>query len=108
MDSPISSILAEIPLQKLKKMYYLNFINNKHIRYINRYYDYIFIVIYDYAYSTAEQIKNDHNKMHKNMNYTLKNEESQTLYYLDLKLQRQKITIGIYHKHTQTGISIHT
>lgn len=86
----------------------MNFINNKHIKYINRYADDIFSVIYDSAYSTAEQIKNDHNKMHKNMKYTLKNEESQTLYYLELKLQRQKITIGIHHNHTQTGISIHT
>jgi hypothetical protein len=50
----------------------------------------------------------DRNKIHKSMKYTLEKEENQTLNYLDLKPQRQKekITVGVYHKPTQTDITI--
>jgi hypothetical protein len=98
MGSPISSMLAEIFLQHLQEAHYPNFIKNRHIKYINQYVDDIFI-IYDSPHATAEQIMDDHNKMHKNKKYTLEKEANQTLNYLDLKLhkQRGKITIGIHH-----------
>jgi hypothetical protein len=49
----------------------------------------LLVIVYDSAYLIAEQIMDDHNKMHKSMTYTLQKEENKTLNYLDLKLQRQ-------------------
>jgi hypothetical protein len=46
--------------------------------------DYVFI-IYDSACCTAEQIMDDHNKMHKNIKYILEKGDDQTLNYLDKK-----------------------
>jgi hypothetical protein len=51
----------------------------------------------------------NHNGIHTNLKYAMEKEQNYTLNYLEVKLHRRgrKIHIGIYHKPTQTDITIH-
>jgi hypothetical protein len=68
MGSPVSCILAEIFLQNLEAKFYPEMIFTRHIQYIVRYVDDVFI-IYDETQTTAQDILRDHNRIHPSMKY---------------------------------------
>jgi hypothetical protein len=87
--------------------FYPELIQRRHIQYITRYDDDVFI-IYDGANTTVEDIFNDHNSMHHNMRCNIEIEHDDCISFLDLNLPRNsiEIIIGIHRKPTYTDLVI--
>jgi hypothetical protein len=83
MGSTVSSILAEIFLQELEKKCYPNLIKTRHIKYISRYVDNVFI-IYDEAGATAQEILQDHKNTHPRIKYNMEVEINEHMFFLTL------------------------
>jgi hypothetical protein len=76
-----------------------------YIKDIGRYIDDIII----YVFTTAKQILIDHDNLYKNMKYALEVECDNKINVLDLTQYRKdnNIDLGIFHKPTQTDMTIH-
>jgi hypothetical protein len=96
MGSSISYILAEIFLQNLEAKFYPEMICTRHIQYIFRHVDDIFI-IYNETQTTAHDILMDHNRMHPSMKYNVEIEQDGMISFLDLKIHRHanETSVGI-------------
>jgi hypothetical protein len=94
-------------LQNLEAKFYPETICTRHIHYIVRYVDDIFIV-YDETQTTAQDILMAHNRMHPSMKYNVEIEQDGMISFLDLKIHRHgnEISIGTYRKPTFTDVII--
>jgi hypothetical protein len=107
MGYPVSCTLAEIFLQNLEAKFYPEMICTRHILYIVRYVDDIFI-IYDETQTTAQDVLRDHNRMHPSMKYNVEIEQEDMISFLDLKIHRHanETSTVIYHKPTFIDVII--
>jgi phage pi2 protein 07 len=97
MVSPLSIILGEIFLQYLEAKLYPETICTRHIQYIVRYFDDVFI-IYNETETTAQDILMDHNRMHPSMKYNLEIERGGIInYYIDKPVKFVLVFIASLH-----------
>jgi hypothetical protein len=104
VGSPISSILAEVFLQEIESKYYPDMLKNRHIAYLARYVNDIFIT-FDATYTSAERILHEHHA--PAIKYKLEIENNQLIIFLDLSIHMTMngISLGIYRKpRTQTRL----
>jgi hypothetical protein len=107
MESPLSGTFAEVFLQELEQTRLKHLLEGKRIIYYNRYVDDIFI-IYDQSKITSQNILQQFNAQHRDLQFTLNEEVNNQIEYLDLKLTNKegKLEIGMYRKPTTTDVTI--
>jgi hypothetical protein len=114
LGAPTSSILSEIYLQHLEHNNIINILSKFHIINYNRYVDDIFI-LYDKNTTNIQDVINEFNKLHKNLQFTIEKENNKKLNFLDISITRKDkelefniyIYIYIYRKPTTTSTVIH-
>ncbi|PNF32319.1 hypothetical protein B7P43_G14024 [Cryptotermes secundus] len=99
--------MAEVFLQHFEQREVKHLLEDKHIIYYNRYVDDI-ILIYNQLKVTPQFILDQFNKQNKNLHFTLNEEESNQITYLDLQLTNNhgQIRMEIYRKPTSTDTTI--
>ena len=107
MGSPISGAIAEIMLQHIENQHIKHLIETGNIIYYTRYVDDIFIV-YDSTKTTTEEIQSYADHIHKNLKFTITQENNKQINFLDILITRreQKLDINIYRKRTTTDTTI--
>jgi hypothetical protein len=94
-------------LQNLEAKFYPEMTCTRHIQYIVRYVDDVFI-IYDETQTTAQDILRDHNRLNPSTKYNVEIEQDSMISFLDLKIHRHtnETSIGIYRKPTFTDVIV--
>jgi hypothetical protein len=110
MGSPLSSILAEIFLNHVENKYLWsenNRLKNKIVFY-HRYVDDT-IVLFDGTKRQLKMLGSFLNNLHKNLKFTLEEENNKSLNFLDLTISRtaDKLQFKIYRKPTTSSQTIH-
>ena len=107
MGSPISSIIAEIFLQRYENMFMKHLFEYKNIIYYSRYVDDIFIM-YDNTITDPDNLTNSMNNIHKDIIFKPTPSTNNQINFLDLLIIRNEssIKIDIYGKPTTTDTTI--
>jgi hypothetical protein len=107
MGSPLSGLMAEIFLQDIEQKKIKPLLEDNIIAYYNRYVDDLFI-IYNPLLISPQDLLQQFNKQHKNLQFTLNEEINNQITYLDLNLTNKNgnIIMEIYRKPTFSDITI--
>jgi hypothetical protein len=108
MGAPTSSILSEIFLQYIERINIVNILSKFHIENYNRYVDDI-LIIYNKTKTNIQEVLEEFNKIHHNLQFTLELENNYTINFLDVSILRkdEKLEFNIYRKPTITSRVIH-
>ena len=108
MGSPLSGTLAELYLQNIEQKYIKQWLDSEEIYYYRRYVDDIIILINTQKIQ-EEQLLNKINSINNNLTFSMTQEESNKINFLDLTLIRHNsiIVINIHRKETSTDTVIH-
>jgi hypothetical protein len=108
MDSPIAALVAEILLQYYETQNIKLAIENKHIVFYTRYFDFI-LTIYDHTKITSEQILSYTNSLHTNLQFQPTHEINNTINFFILHIygNTQELDTDVYRKPTCTDTTIH-
>jgi hypothetical protein len=103
MGAPTSAILSEIYLQYVEHNI-LNILSKYHKDSYSRYVDDI-LIIYNKMKTNIEEVLGEFNKIHKNLQFTVEQENSNTRNYLDISTLRKndKLEYNIYRKPIMTS-----
>jgi hypothetical protein len=89
MGSPISGTIAELMLQHIENQHIKHLIETGNITYYTRYVDDMFIV-YNNTKTTIEEIQSYTDRIHKNLKFTITQENSKQIFWTSLSLDRNK------------------
>jgi hypothetical protein len=110
IGSTTSGIFSEIFLQEMEVKHFHHLKSNHNISIITRYVDDM-LIIYNHNKHTEEQIAQDLETIHKNIEFTYETETYNSINYLDLTLKNNfrtnSIDIKIYRKPSSNTIVIH-
>jgi organic radical activating enzyme len=85
----ISGTIAELMLQHIENQHIKHLIETGNITYYARYVDDIFIV-YDSTKTTIEEIQSYADHIHKNLKFTITQENNKQINFLDILITRQE------------------
>ena len=104
----VSSVIAEICLQFIEKIFVRHWIENVEIFNCKRYVDDI-LITFNQNKTNENLILNHMNNIQKHPEFQITEEENNNINYSDLTIHRHnnKLNIEIYRKPTQTDVTIH-
>jgi hypothetical protein len=107
MGAPSSGILSEMFLQKLENTKLIDIANELQLITYHRYVDDI-LIVYDIRHTDINTITTKFNDMHPNLHFTHETEQTNTINYLDVTINRRNnhVDIAIYRKPTYTDAII--